>query len=90
MTEVPNNGSKEIIKTYEEWWSKIKDQLRAKTNNSDDYDKKYMKIKLKSDDELPLNKTLELHNMTIVVRAVFYEGNKYYPQIFLGKCLYKL
>ena len=40
-------------------------------NNSDDYDKKYMKIKFNSDDDLPLKKTLKLCNMVIVVRSVF-------------------
>ena len=60
------------------------------TNNSGNYDKKYMKIKFNSDHDLTLNKTLELPNMIIVVRSVFYEGNKYYPQVFLEVCLYKL
>ena len=49
-----------------------------------------MKITFDSDDHLPLNKTLELHNMTIIVRAVFYESSKYYRQISLDECLYKL
>ena len=49
-----------------------------------------MKIKFNSDDHLPLNKTLELYNMIIVVRSVFLESNKYYPQVFLGECLCKL
>ena len=48
-----------------------------------------MKIKFKSDDELPLNKTIEIPSMTIVVRANFYENNIYYPQNLLGECLYK-
>ena len=52
---------------------------------SDDYDEKYMKMKFNSDVELPLNKMIE-----IVVRAVFYENNKYYPQVLLDECLYKL
>ena len=42
-----------------------------------------MKIKFNSDGNLPLNKMLKLHNLTIVVRSVFQEDNKYYPQIFL-------
>ena len=29
---------------------------------------------------------LELQNMIIVVGFVFYEGNKYYPQVFLDVC----
>ena len=34
---------------------------------------KYMKTKFNSDDDLPLNKTLEIRSMIIVVRSVFYE-----------------
>ena len=49
-----------------------------------------MKIKLNSDDELPLNKTIEIPTMTIVVRFIFYENNKYYPQVFIDECLYEL
>ena len=49
-----------------------------------------MKIKFNSDDELPLNNTIEIHSMTIVVRAIFFENNKYYPQVFTDECLYKL
>ena len=49
-----------------------------------------MKIKLNSDDELPLNKTVEIPNITIVVRAIFLENNKYYPQVFLDESLYKI
>ena len=49
-----------------------------------------MKIKFNSDDELPLNKTIEIRNATIFVRAVNHENNKYYRQVFLGECLYEL
>ena len=37
-----------------------------------------MKIKFNSDDELPLNKTIEIPTMAIVVRAVFHKNNKYH------------
>ena len=39
-----------------------------------------MKIKLNLDDELPLNKTIEIYNVTIVVRTIFYKNNKYYSE----------
>ena len=35
-----------------------------------------MKIKFDSDENLPLNKTIEIPIMAIVVRAVFHENNK--------------
>ena len=49
-----------------------------------------MKIKFNSDDNLPLNKTLKLHNMTITIRSVFEEDDRYYSQVFLDECLYEL
>ena len=39
-------------------------------------------MKFNSDGEVHLNKAIEIHNETIVVRAVFHENNKYYPQVF--------
>ena len=55
-------------KKYEEQLNKMRDLIRSITNNSDNYDEKYMKIKLNSDDDLRLKKTLEIHNMVIVIR----------------------
>ena len=57
-------------------WSKIRDLIRLKTKNPDDYDEKLMTIKFNSDDELPLNKMIENPSMKIVVKAVFNENNK--------------
>ena len=51
--------------------------------------KNYIKIKLDSDDKLFLSKTIEILVMVIVVRTIFYENNKYYPQVFLHQCLCK-
>ena len=48
-----------------------------------------MQIKFDSDDNSPLNKTVEISIMTIVVGAVFHKNNKYYPHVFLDKCLFK-
>ena len=82
LTLVPTNESKEKIKKYEELWIKIGDLIRSITKKLDDYDEKHMKIKFNSNDELPLNKTKEIPTITIVVRAIFLENNKYYPQVF--------
>ena len=68
----------------------MKDCLKSKANNTDDYDQKQMKIKFHSDGHSLLKEMLELHNMMAVVRTVFHEDNKHYPQAFLAKCLYIL
>ena len=55
-----------------------------------DYEKDYMKIKFNSDDELPLSKPLKFHAMTIIIRSVFEEDGKRYPQVFLDESLYEV
>ena len=60
-------------------WIKIRDLIRLVTTKSDDE-------KLDSDDKLPLNKLIEIAVMVIVIRAIFYENNKYHTQVFLDKC----
>ena len=41
-----------------------------------------MKIRFDSDDNLSLNKKVEIPIMTIAVGAVFHENNKYHAQLF--------
>ena len=49
-----------------------------------------MKIKFKSDDDLPLNKPLKVHAMAIIIKSVFEEDGKLYSQGFLDDALYEL
>ena len=63
---------------------------KINNNKSGEYEKDYMKIKFNSDDKLPLNKQIKFISVTIVIRSVFEEDGKYYPQAFLDDCLYKL
>ena len=88
LTLVPTNKSKE--KKYEELWSKIRDLIRSIAKSFVDHDEKYIRIKFNLDDELPLNKTIEVSTLTIVVRATFLGNNNYYPQVFFDECLYKI
>ena len=67
--------------------NKIKTINGSKEN---DYGKDYMKNRFDSDDDLPLKKPLKFHVMTIIIRSVFEEGGKRYPQLFLDDTLYEL
>ena len=42
------------------------------------------------DDDFPLNKQLKFPTMAIVVRSVFQEDGKYYPQVYLDEFLCEL
>ena len=49
-----------------------------------------MKIKFNTDDNIPLNKIIYLPTITLTIRSITEKDNKYYPQCFLGKCLYEV
>ena len=55
-----------------------------------EYDKDYMKIKFKSDDDIPLKKALNFTTITVIIRNIFEKDGKYYPQIFSNECLYEV
>ena len=80
-----------MLEKYTKLWDQIKYHIQTiNADKSVEYEKDYMKIKFNSDDNLPLNKMLKLHNLTIIARSVFEENGKYYPQIFLDECLYEV
>ena len=55
------------------------------------YKKDYSKVKVDNDDDLPMEKPLKFaKKKTIIVRSVFQEDKKLYPQIYLNQCLYKV
>ena len=90
LTLVSTEKNKEVLKKYTKLWDGIKDSIEKINNKSGEYEKDFMKIKFNFDDSLPLNKTLKLHNMIKILRSVFEEDGKYYPQVLLDECLYEL
>ena len=70
-------------------FSKIKNKIKKINVDECDYEKDYMKIKLNSDDDLPLNKQLKFHNVIITIRS-YDKNGKLYPQVFLDDTLYEL
>ena len=84
-------NNNDVLIKYAEVWSRIKDQIKKINDGSvGEYGKDYMKIKFYSDDNLPLNKILKFCILTIIIRNVLEKDDKYYPQIFLGDCLYEI
>ena len=83
--------NEEVLKKYTDFWDGIKNKIE-KINGSKkgEYGKDFMKIKFNTDDNLPLNKPLKLHLLTIIVRCIFEEDSKFYPQLYLDDCLYEL
>ena len=82
--------NKELLKKCNNVFNEIIDKIKKSSNDEYDYVKDYMEIKFNSDDNLPLNKPLKFHNVTITISPVFDEDGKLYPQVFLDNTLYEL
>ena len=83
--------SKEVSKKYEEFWEGVKKEIETINRGKKiEYGKDFQKIRFKSNDDLPLNKPIKLHLLTIIIRSVFSEDGKFYPQLFLDDALYEL
>ena len=68
----------------------LKKAMAINSGKSGENENDYMIIKFNSDDYFSLNKILKLHMLTIIVRPVFEEDGKCYPQVFPDECLYKV
>ena len=70
--------NKEVSKKYEEVWDGIKKEIETINGGKKiEYGKDYMKIRFKSNDDLPLNKPVKLRLLTIIIRSVFSEDGKF-------------
>ena len=66
--------NKEVLKKYKELWDRIKNETEIISNSKKgEYSNEFIKIKFNTDDNLPLNKPLKLHLLTIIVRCIFEE-----------------
>ena len=73
------DASKKLLTKFRKLWDEI-EHLNETINE-------VKKGKFNSDDNLPLNKMLKLHMLTVIVRSIFEEDGEYYPQVFLDECL---
>ena len=83
-------GRFHCIKKYKELWDGINNKIENINDGECKYGKDFTKIKFDTDDDLPSNKPLNLHMLTIIVRSVFEDESKFYPQVYLDECLYEL
>ena len=70
--------NKEVLKKYQELWDGIKNEIETISGGKKgEYGEDIMKTKFNTDDNLPLNKPLKLHLLTITVRCTLVEDGKF-------------
>ena len=74
--------NKKVLKRYTKLWDETKNQIEIINSSKPiKYKKDLMKMKFRSDDNLPLGKIFRIPVLIIVVKSVFQNDNKYYPQV---------
>ena len=89
------NGEKylilDLIEKYEEVFSGITSEIEIIYSREKLFEEKhYAKIGINTDDNVPLNKKLNFPSLAIIIRCVFQNCKKLYPQVYLDECLYEL
>ena len=82
--------NKEVLETITELWDEIETINGRKKGEYGKDLKIKIKIKFNTDDNLPLNKPLKLHLLTMIVRCIFKEHDKFHPELYLDECLHEL
>ena len=72
---------------YTRIWEEIKKVIN-KVDEFSNYDEKYDVISFDTDDILSLNSIINIYSVTIIIKSVFKDNNKFYPQIYLTNCRY--
>ena len=79
------------IYIYKEVWKGVKKVIETINGGEKiEYGKDYMKIRFKSNDDLPLNKPIKLRLLAIIIRSVISKNGKFYPELLLDDALYEL
>ena len=67
---ISTDKNKKVLKKYAELQDGIENEIETTNGGKKfEYAKDFMKVKLDSDDDLPLNKLLKFPTMTVIVRS---------------------
>ena len=83
-------GDAYALRNFANIWKSTRAKTEENTDDTVQYDKDYIKIKFKSKDDLPIDNIVNMHQVIIIIRSVFAQNGKFYPQLFLGHALYEL
>ena len=79
-------GDTDVSRIYANIWISIRAKIIKMIKN----DKNYMRIKFERDDNLPRDRLVNISLSTTIIRSIFAQNNKFYPQLFLDDTLYEI
>ena len=83
-------GDADVLRKFVNIWKSVRAKIEENTGGIVQYDKDYMKIKFASNDNLPIDNIVNMHQVTIIIRSVFAQNGKFYPQLLLDDAICEL
>ena len=83
-------GDADVLRKFTNIWKSIRVKIEENTCSIVQYDKDYMKIKFEGNDNLPIDNIVNIHQVTIIIRNVFAQNSRFYPQLFSDDALCEL
>ena len=82
-------SNKDVLNVFDDMFNFISNKI-----NKIDVDDKnvygYIRLKFNPDLDLPLDKLIKFHTLTVIVACVIRKGNKFYPEIYVDEGIYEL
>ena len=83
-------STEKMLGIYKELCDEIKEQIELITGDKvTEYSKDFMKIRFKTNDDLPSNKIINIPVCVIIGSSIFKEDGECYPQVLLHDCFYE-
>ena len=83
-------NNQKIIDIFDILWKLMENKITSNSsiNTSINKIKEYNKLRFNSDVDLPTDTLIEFRALVINISCVIEKDNEYYPEIYLGECLY--
>ena len=83
-------GDADVLRKFANIWKSVRAKIKENTSDIVQYGKDYMEIKFESNDVLPADNTVNMYQVTIIIRSIFAQNAKFCPQLFLDDAINKL
>ena len=81
-------GDADVLKRSANVFKNMRAEIVENTGGIVWLDKNYTSIEFESNDDLPVDNFVDMHLIMVIIRIVFTQNSKFYPQLFLNVALY--
>ena len=82
-------SNKDVLNVFDDMFNFISNKI----NKIDGDDKKvygYIRLKFNSDIDLPLDKLIKFHTLTVIVAWVIRKSNKFFPETYVDEGIFEI